>query len=536
MTTAWSKEASSAEFWALGSALGLLLPIISAKVFFNDEVCFIGLFLFAFVVGMGTSGIGVRVKCGIALLLGTFVSLPYYFSILSRPASPSNLAPLVTIFFVVVLVLPFNALLAYLGMFFGVLTKWVITRLAKNKIPYGTLSTRLFLYSALAVVMLVVAAMGVYPIGHEVAERKAHRQFEREKVAKAKEALKVAEQTFGPDHPNVASSLNNLAEVYRAQESYADAEPLLKRALELREKALGPDHPAVAESLDNLVWLYIVQENYKKAEPLQKRALAILEKVKGPDHPAVAESLDNLAWLYSIQENYKKVEPLQKRALAILEKVKGPDHPDVADSLKKLAEFYNAGLRRAAKEGRTEEVKAWIARGADVNAVVEIGFTALIYAAKGGHTEAVKALLEAGADVQQSKRGWTALMWAASRSRTETVKALLEAGADVNPQRKSGMTALILAAKGGHTETVKALLDAGADVNAKNLPYHSHGRSRTALILAAKGGHIETVKALLDAGADVNAKDMGGQTVLMWTEKHGRIEIVQLLKQAGAKE
>jgi tetratricopeptide (TPR) repeat protein len=34
-----------------------------------------------------------------------------------------------------------------------------------------------------------------------------------------------------PDHPDVAQSVNNLADLYLAQGRYADAEPLYKRAL-----------------------------------------------------------------------------------------------------------------------------------------------------------------------------------------------------------------------------------------------------------------------------------------------------------------
>ena len=47
-------------------------------------------------------------------------------------------------------------------------------------------------------------------------------------------------------NPAVATSLNNLAELYRAQGRYAETEPLHKRALAIGEKALGPDHPDVA--------------------------------------------------------------------------------------------------------------------------------------------------------------------------------------------------------------------------------------------------------------------------------------------------
>ena len=51
----------------------------------------------------------------------------------------------------------------------------------------------------------------------------------------AKRSLALAEQQSGPDHPDVGTSLNNLAELYRAQGRYAEAEPLSKRSLALLE-------------------------------------------------------------------------------------------------------------------------------------------------------------------------------------------------------------------------------------------------------------------------------------------------------------
>ena len=64
-------------------------------------------------------------------------------------------------------------------------------------------------------------------------------------VVTTKKALQVAERS-GPEHPNVATSLNNLAALYKAKGQFADAEPLYQRALAIREKVLGPDHPIVA--------------------------------------------------------------------------------------------------------------------------------------------------------------------------------------------------------------------------------------------------------------------------------------------------
>lgn len=56
-------------------------------------------------------------------------------------------------------------------------------------------------------------------------------------VLVAVEALKVA-----AGHTDVATSLNNWAELYRTQDDYAKAEPLYKRSLAILEKTLGPNH------------------------------------------------------------------------------------------------------------------------------------------------------------------------------------------------------------------------------------------------------------------------------------------------------
>jgi len=164
----------------------------------------------------------------------------------------------------------------------------------------------------------------------------------REATSLAKEAVKVAEQTFGSGHHNVATSLSNLAMLYQAQGQYAEAEPLHKQALVIREKVLGPDHPDVALSLNNLATLYKKQGRYAKAEPLYKRALVIWEKALGPDHHFVVQILNNLAGLYQAQGQHAKAEPLNKRVLAIREKASRPDHPHLAQgvtSKEESAEF-----------------------------------------------------------------------------------------------------------------------------------------------------------------------------------------------------
>ena len=107
--------------------------------------------------------------------------------------------------------------------------------------------------------------------------------------------MAIYQKELGPNHPDVALSLNNLACLYGKQGRYSDAEPLYKRSLAIGDEVLGPDHPVVALYLSNLAALYNDQGRYADAEPLLQRSLAVREKALGPDHPDVALSLTNLA-------------------------------------------------------------------------------------------------------------------------------------------------------------------------------------------------------------------------------------------------
>jgi len=51
------------------------------------------------------------------------------------------------------------------------------------------------------------------------------------------------ERAQGPDHPDTAASLYNLALLHQAQGNPAAARPLFERALAIRERIVGPDHP-----------------------------------------------------------------------------------------------------------------------------------------------------------------------------------------------------------------------------------------------------------------------------------------------------
>ena len=158
-------------------------------------------------------------------------------------------------------------------------------------------------------------------------------------------ALKIDEDSFGPDHPDVAIRLNNLAQLLKATNRLDEAEPLMRLALKIDEDSLGLDHPNVAIRLNNLAQLLKATNRLDEAEPLMRRGLEIEQNSKGKNHPHVAIQLNNLAQLLADTNRLDEAEPLMRRVLKIDEASFGPDHPNVAIRLNNLAQLLKATNR-----------------------------------------------------------------------------------------------------------------------------------------------------------------------------------------------
>jgi CHAT domain-containing protein len=161
-----------------------------------------------------------------------------------------------------------------------------------------------------------------------------------EAIQLAQKFLTIVESRVGPNHPNVAQTLDILAYLHQTIKLYSDAEALYKRSLAIRENTFSPGHFTVTHTLINLAELYRTQGRHNDAEPLLKRSLANQEKLLGPNNPAVAASVDALALLYGAQARFADAEPLAKRSLTIRENALGLDHLDVAFSLYVLGDLY----------------------------------------------------------------------------------------------------------------------------------------------------------------------------------------------------
>jgi len=73
------------------------------------------------------------------------------------------------------------------------------------------------------------------------------------------QSLDIRKRQLGDDHPDVASSLNNLAVLYESQGKYLEAEDLAQQALVIYQNRLGNEHPNTQNAAFIVKLLYIMK-------------------------------------------------------------------------------------------------------------------------------------------------------------------------------------------------------------------------------------------------------------------------------------
>ena len=65
-------------------------------------------------------------------------------------------------------------------------------------------------------------------------------------------SLAIHEKRLGAEHPNVATVLNNLAQLLKTTNRLGEAEPLMRRSLAIDEKTSEPTIPTSASASTTL--------------------------------------------------------------------------------------------------------------------------------------------------------------------------------------------------------------------------------------------------------------------------------------------
>jgi tetratricopeptide (TPR) repeat protein len=173
------------------------------------------------------------------------------------------------------------------------------------------------------------------------------------------EALNIQQRALG-DHPDTATTLENLG-VLAAQQRDTDAALAYhRRALAIRERVFGRVHPQIAQSLGELAAAYYVRGDREAALAHYQRAVAVAEATLGADHPETARLQGGLAMVLGDLGRVAEAVELNTRVLAIEERAYGPDHPETTGTRVNLGNvLHTSGRDREALANHLQALAAY---------------------------------------------------------------------------------------------------------------------------------------------------------------------------------
>lgn len=200
---------------------------------------------------------------------------------------------------------------------------------------------------------------------------------------------------------------------------------------------------------------------------------------------------------------------------------------------------HRTPLILAVERGHLELVKSLVQAGADINHANVDQMTPLMAACQKGHKEIVQYLIKMGAEIYvHNNHGETPLVIACSYERKDLLPLLINIGSDLEAKDVRGWTPLIFAITWNDIPFIKLLLKKGANVNHRirnsYRQYSEYYNEDTPLHVAAYQGNTEVVQLLLKNGAMVNTLNRFGYSPLYFAVDNDRLDLIELLLQAGA--
>ncbi len=150
------------------------------------------------------------------------------------------------------------------------------------------------------------------------------------------EVIKSEEERLGAEHPDLATSLSNLATVESEMGQWTAARELLLRAIAIEEKT-DAGHPNLGVRYSNLATVEQAIGHLAQAREWLQKALNLFETVLEPDHPHLAVICSNLAMTERDLGNFESAHKLLERAIASDEKNFSADHSNLVTRYSNMA-------------------------------------------------------------------------------------------------------------------------------------------------------------------------------------------------------
>ena len=159
----------------------------------------------------------------------------------------------------------------------------------------------------------------------------------------AAECCQVAAGHFGKKHVVFASSLNNMALVYKESGQNSQALNYYQEALEVYTASAGPEHPSTVAVLANIGLLYTRMAEQTKGVERQAildtahdyitQALELRERILFPGAPLASVTRTHLGTVLRLQKRLPQARAAFEEALEALAESPGKDHRAYGDAL-----------------------------------------------------------------------------------------------------------------------------------------------------------------------------------------------------------
>jgi tetratricopeptide (TPR) repeat protein len=201
------------------------------------------------------------------------------------------------------------------------------------------------------------AQLATLTYGFGVLLAKQGRYAEAEKTLR--EALAQQRAIYGAVHPDIARTLQDLAQAVADGGDTNAALPLMQSAVAMQRQLRGNEpHPDLAGAINDLALLYETRGDYDQAEKFYLESLAMKRRLYGDKHPEIASTLGNLASALQDKGDLARAEPLYRQGLAMWRELLGDTHPEVALALHNLATVqYDRGNTREALANQRESLE-----------------------------------------------------------------------------------------------------------------------------------------------------------------------------------
>jgi tetratricopeptide (TPR) repeat protein len=189
--------------------------------------------------------------------------------------------------------------------------------------------------------------------------------------------------------PDLATRLTRLAWGLSHLHEPEKAQQIAQEALAISQREFGPQHPQYAQALKELARVHSQLGHRDTALALQSQVVTIEENLFPDAHPLLAVSIERLGWTYTQVGRFDDAIVAFKRALSMEQSFDDPNWNNVAAAYNDLGDAYiSIGAYELAREALESALNVWVEQGQNLAIGIALGNLGNASNRAGRHSEA----------------------------------------------------------------------------------------------------------------------------------------------------